>query len=626
MTKIFFEFDKPRKFQEDFMEDVWNTVKNKKNLLAHCPTGVGKTHAVLSPAITLAIKKDLTVFFLSPKISQHEIALKVVNQLNNKFNLELSAVDLVGRKQACIHDNIKKIENTAFYEFCAKKRKNHECNYYNNCYSKKETTVKKRTQLLKKLEKENFNHLKIKQSCIQTKHCPYEVSLLLAKKATVIIGDYYHLMNPTIKENLFSKIKKSLDESIIIIDEAHNLPERIRAMQSSRINLNIIEKSVRELMELSQATENKTTKNEINYALKELNELRKNIQSLSERLLKKEKECTLTQNSLRLNESEVLSNKLFELGLKFLELKEKDKCSLVQASNFLKYWKTESDSHVRIIKQAKNTLSVIVRELNASNLSGKTLNNSFASILMSGTLLPTKMFADLLGLNHETSLKEYESPFNKDNRINLIVPTVTTKFTERNEKEFEKIALEASKIVNNTPGNTAIFFPSYDLLEQVNYFFGKMTNKKVFKQEQGVNSKQTSELLENFKKQSLVGNVLMACCNGSLAEGIDYPGKDLVCAIIVGVPLAEMTLETKSLVNYYDKKFNAGWHYAYIYPAMNKAFQAAGRVIRNEKDEGIIVFMDKRYLWGAYQKCFPKNYDKMITSEPEKLVKLFWQT
>ncbi|MBR9706979.1 MAG: hypothetical protein GOV15_00925, partial [Candidatus Diapherotrites archaeon] len=65
--KILFRFDKPRRFQEDFIQDVYSSVKEGKHLIAHAPTGIGNTSASLGPAITYALKKGLTVFFVTPK-------------------------------------------------------------------------------------------------------------------------------------------------------------------------------------------------------------------------------------------------------------------------------------------------------------------------------------------------------------------------------------------------------------------------------------------------------------------------------------------------------------------------------------------------------------------------------
>jgi len=65
--------------------------------------------------------------------------------------------------------------------------------------------------------------------------CPYEWLLRLGEESNVIIADYYHIMNPHIRDIFLNKVKKRIEDSIIIIDEAHNLAQRVRASLSSRI-------------------------------------------------------------------------------------------------------------------------------------------------------------------------------------------------------------------------------------------------------------------------------------------------------------------------------------------------------------------------------------------------------
>ena len=48
-----------------------------------------------------------------------------------------------------------------------------------------------------------------------------------------------------------------------------------------------------------------------------------------------------------------------------------------------------------------------------------------------------------------------------------------------------------------------------------------------------------------------------------------------------------------------------GKQYAYIYPGMNRVFQAAGRVIRREDDRGVIVLIDDRFDDPIYKKTMP---------------------
>jgi len=101
------------------------------------------------------------------------------------------------------------------------------------------------------------------------------------------------------------------------------------------------------------------------------------------------------------------------------------------------------------------------------------------------------------------------------------------------------------------------------------------------------------------------------------------PGKNLECVAVIGIPLSKPDLLTNSLINYYDKKFKAGWNYGYIYPAMNRTIQAAGRCIRSEKDKGVIILIDKRYTWENYLKCLPTDWIINFTKTPDLKIKEF---
>ena len=89
--KVFFPHKKVRKHQKNLMNLTIKALNENKNLVVEAPTGIGKTAAVLSPAISFALKNDLDVFFLTPKISQHEIAVELIQKMNNDFNLNLKA-------------------------------------------------------------------------------------------------------------------------------------------------------------------------------------------------------------------------------------------------------------------------------------------------------------------------------------------------------------------------------------------------------------------------------------------------------------------------------------------------------------------------------------------------------
>jgi DNA excision repair protein ERCC-2 len=82
----------------------------------------------------------------------------------------------------------------------------------------------------------------------------------------------------------------------------------------------------------------------------------------------------------------------------------------------------------------------------------------------------------------------------------------------------------------------------------------------------------------------------------------------LIGAFVVGPPLPNFDLERELMREYYQRRFGAGFEYAYAIPAMAKAIQAAGRVIRSETDRGIVVLMDSRFLEPGFSGSMPLDW------------------
>jgi DNA excision repair protein ERCC-2 len=102
-----------------------------------------------------------------------------------------------------------------------------------------------------------------------------------------------------------------------------------------------------------------------------------------------------------------------------------------------------------------------------------------------------------------------------------------------------------------------------------------------------------------------------------LSEGVDYPGDTIIGAFIVGPPLPAWNIEQQGRREFFEKRFGQGMHHASTWPAMAKAVQAAGRVIRTETDRGLIVLFDDRFLEKDYATAMPRGWFK---SSPRELI------
>lgn len=128
------------------------------------------------------------------------------------------------------------------------------------------------------------------------------------------------------------------------------------------------------------------------------------------------------------------------------------------------------------------------------------IEKSYSTILMSGTLTPTSMYADLLGFNPKRTVqKEYPSPFDEANKLALIVPKTTTQYSKRSEGQFTQIAKICSEVCESIPGNVAVFFPSYFLRDSVYNHMSSLCKKTMVTEDPGMSASERGLLLEKFK-------------------------------------------------------------------------------------------------------------------------------
>ncbi len=592
--EVLFRHSRIRPGQKEMVKDVLSALEYGHHLLAHAPCGIGKTDASLSPTLTYALEHNLTVFFLTPKISQHKIAIEVVKGISEKYDLEIPTVDIIGRRYACIHPSLQDLDYDSFYTACEQMRKEEMCPYFNALNPPDKKDYYKAHQLLQTLAK-LYQTAKLHNETIEIGEkfnaCPYEIMLKLAPSSKLIICDYFHIFSPKIREVMLSKMRRRMDQLIVIVDEAHNLPQRVREHLSSSFNIFMCKRVEQEMKEMNEHCP----------------PLAERMKRWAAERISKNTEVEVSKDEIKtifdfgLDDDDLIPY-LESLGAEYVEQKKK-KSALIKLARFLSSWVEEVPA-VRILRRkGENFFSLSKRFLDPSLITS-CLNDTYSSILMSATLIPPTMYVDILGLDKErTVVRTYPSPFPTKHRLPLIVRDTTTRFTKRNPQTYRRIAFIIDQLFD---GKTAVFFPSYEVMENI---VPLINAKPKHIQKSNMTPNELHELVKAF---SSLGGILLGVQGGSLSEGLDFSNNEITTLIVVGIALEEMTLETKALIRYYEEKFGKGWQYAYLLPAMTKALQAAGRAIRKESDKAVIVFLDERFAWLNYRRLFPRDLQPRI--------------
>lgn len=630
LKKLLFPYQKARNIQAELVEDVDNCIKLKKNLIAHAPTGLGKTAATLPIALSHAIKNKKKVFFLTSRHTQHKIAIDTLKEIKKNHKINIISVDMIGKQWMCPVPGTDTLYSGEFTEYCKQQKEEEKCEFYNNTKKKSGSLTFKASKIIEKIKKESpcscEDMIKI---CSEEKLCPYETAGLIAKEANVIIADYYAIFHQSIRDMFLKKADIALEDCIIIVDEAHNLPRRVCNLMTVKLSGSMISNSIKEANKLGY----EETANYL-YGLKEIFEsYAAKIRAIEQRQKDFVEEVLIKKEDFVEKIGEIADYEELITHFEFVgdEIREKQKKSHIGGiAHFMQQWVGQDKAFARIIskKEAKekDSLSLSYRCLDPSILTKDIIEKSHSTIMMSGTLSPPAMYQEILGFDPELTLqKEFPSPFPVSNKLSLIVPETTTKYTMRSPQQYRKIAGICAEISNQIPGNSAIFFPSYYLRDEVNKFFQSACSKTIFYESPMMSKTEKEDLLERFKAYSKTGAVLLGVAAGSFSQGVDFLGDLLKGVIVVGLPLQKPDLETKKLIEYYDMKFQKGWDYGYVFPAITKTLQSAGRCIRSETDRGVMIFLDERYAWPSYSRYFPKDYGTKITKMYKERIADFFQ-
>ena len=612
--KDLFPHDEVRKGQDELINDMAEAFSKGKTLIAHAPTGLGKTASALTVAIKYAIEKKKKIFFLTNRHTQHQIAVETLKLMNKKNGVIVPSVDLIGKRWMCGQE-ISGVFGNDFNEFCKAIVEKGECEFYNNVKVKKGVTVAAQA-LVKDIEKQGALHNEeIMLLAKEKKMCSYEIAIEAAKKAQVIIGDYYYVFNPHVQKTLFNKIELELEDVILIVDEGHNLPGRVTDMISSNLTTNMIKNAVIEAKKFGYKG--------VIFWLQELMRIMQEIGDFNER----EREKLVHKEDFLEKVKQVVEYDEFktELELAADEIRKKQRRSYLGGiGSFLESWEGQDEGYTRIISEKKGMqgpfLALSYTCLDPGLITEDIFKSVFASVVMSGTLNPTSMYKDVLGVMTGID-RDYPSPFPPENKLSLIIPETSTKYQLRTEDMFKKIAEICSNLASSIPGNVAFFFPSYDLRDKVCYFF--KSDKKKFWEKPSLSKEEKDVFIAGFKEEKDSGGVLLGVTGANFAEGIDLPGNLLNGVVIIGLPLGRPDLKTRETIKYYDQEFGKGWDYGYKFPAISKCIQSAGRCIRSGTDKGVVVFLDERFAWHNYYGCLPRE-GLIVSKDYEKLLKEFW--
>ena len=663
-----FPFDY-REGQKELATYVYQTIYHKKKLFMEAPTGTGKTLAVLFPSIK-AVGEELAerIFYLTAKTITASGAVEK-NDLLRKGGLRFKTVVLTAKEKICFLDEPQ----------CDPEH----CRYARGHFDRINDAM---YDLL--IHEDSFSRDKIMEYAQKYQVCPFEMSLDMSLFSDGVICDYNYVFDPHVYLRRFFQ-EGVQGNNIFLIDEAHNLLDRGRDMYSADlvredfmemkravkdtepVIYRALDQCSRTMLEMRKVCEKCNILDDVDLLVTHLQRLFNTLQDYLQNEERRKNSVKRKPKKRREGEDENIEGQIsllnmtgavdtasckiedIETGIdtgietsetepvKYTDLHKQILDFYFEVSHFLMIYELLDENYVMYDEiQGDGRFRVKLFCVNPSVNLANCMMRARSSILFSATLLPIQYYKKLLGGGDDDYEVYARSIFDSSKCGFYIAGDVSTRYRDRNERQYINIASYISDITSARSGNYMVFCPSHMFLENVyNAYcehFMDEDGAEVIVQGSHMDDKAREEFLEKFSGKNASesesaryegensdtdkgGSSLIGFCvlGGIFSEGIDLKNDSLIGAIIVGTGYPQICTEREILKSFFDSQNGNGLNYAYIYPGMNKVMQAAGRVIRTKDDVGVVALLDDRFTQNRYLQLFPREWEgyEMITDK-----------
>jgi DNA excision repair protein ERCC-2 len=561
--------------QREIAELVYKCIDQGGELLLEAPTGIGKTAAVLYPALkALATGKHDRIAYITAKTVGRRTAQETLELFRGK-GLTVTALSLTAKERICFSPG--------------KACHGDDCRYARGYYDRLPGALAAaiRSPSLCQGDIENIAH--------QFDVCPYQLALDLLPWVDLVIADLHYLYSLT--ATLGGQMKTDGSRWTVLLDEAHNLPDRARRMYRASL-------AKADVMALR-----KQAPHGLGAVLERINRALLALQrepwqepefdsraELPAKLQQALADFVASAGELMAREPAVLHRQPQLLDFFFGVLQY-----LRLADNWGEDFRFELSRG-----SGRQSLRIALNCLDPARLLKERQQLLHSMTAFSATLSPPDWTRTALGLAPEAVFRREASPFDSGQLEVFLATGVDTRYTRR-EQTLPLLADTLMRWLQGESGNCIIYFPSYrylqDCLAQLRCRGLEQLRPQLWVQQREQADAGRDQLLQWLEQHRDVA--ALCILGGVFGEGIDLPGERLTSVVIVGVGLPQFNREAEQLRTFYQQQYGAGFEYAYLYPGMQKVDQALGRVIRSSSDTGRALLIDSRYGERQYRELLP---------------------
>jgi len=618
--------------QRDFYADAKQAAREGKILFANAPTGIGKTAGSLSAALEIALPAGRKVVFLTHRNSHHLQAMIEANSIIRHRQSALSAlrpdlprlrvIDKISKQRMCLLRAQDPSDDSP----------NLLCEIAHCKHSRPKQAI------MDSLLEEPISASQSVERSLSGRYCAHYAALGAMQGADLIVCDYTYLFEQGISGTFLSRLGRPLSECDVIIDEAHNLPERIMEINARQIGEKTLKNSLRALSDARKHAEGAPEilasinlvsgylKNSLSPALKELvgkadaAKEEKQLPAGELSLFLPDRFSRHILASLSGGDGGSLSEEIFGIAsfVRMQSLKGGEGARLdVDGLSDLSELAAFAES-AQMAAMGNPAYGVFVKTspdleffrlkcalFDPSVVAERIFSEVHSAVLMSGTLIGKEGICDLLGIDRARALRleegAYPSPFDSSRKRVRICNWVSSRQRERVDggrvKVMAAIIDEAARAC--APHSLAIFYPSYEYLrlvkdELVLHGFRHETEMR------GDKHAAISERKARIEQRTFDGKPIAfhGVIGGSYSEGMDFCNNPFKLIVVAGFPYPKPDARHDAYEGYLSGKFKSharASELASVLPAAIKTVQAMGRGIRKQEDWCYCLLIDDRF-------------------------------
>jgi DNA excision repair protein ERCC-2 len=556
--------------QRELAEEAAASIARGGTLLAHVPTGAGKTMAILFGALS-ALRDGAAdqILYLTSRGTGRRAADKALADLRGA-GLACTSLALTARDAICPNPGAA----------CDAA----ECALARGHFDRVDAAAAELLSI------PNADRAAVEAVAARHRVCPFALSLELAPYSDVVIGDLNYALDPHVSPKVMQGF--TLGRRVALIDEAHNAVDRAREMFSARLSAREaraaaadatgVDPRIAKAARAIAAALDRAANREI-------------AEGASAAIV-----CGAPKGVVRAAERYVAAAEIGLASRPAIRAAAGVSALYFRALGFLYRAERLDAGFSAIASREGRAAAVELYCVDPAEPIRLALEHVAAAVFFSGTLAPLDYFARTLGGGRARAFVG-RSPFPAENLLALLADRVDTRFAARGATLDRVVELVAAA-ARVKAGSYLVFFPSYEYLTAAADRLSKVApDLEVVRQAPGMDEAARGAFIAAFDERTARSRAVFAVLGGAFGESVDLPEGRVAGAIAVTVGLPPPDPRREAIRAHFDAGPGLGFEHAYAYPGANKVLQALGRVIRSETDRGFALLVDDRLRREPYR-------------------------